>query len=239
MQPSHSSSPSTPTGSGEAGSSTAGIEPSPDRESSDSGSQHRPRGPAWRNGVNWTRILHVYTSMLALLVVLFFGATGVTLNHPEWTFGFDSETASYDGTLPSGRLDDDGTVRFLAVSEFLRSSHGIDGDVVDFGTDLGEAFISYAEPGYTADVFFDLETGEYRLTVEQQGWVGVFNELHKGRDTGSSWSWLIDASGVFLVLIAVTGLTLQLLLSKRRRAALIWALGGSVVTIAFIVVAVA
>ena len=229
MQPSPSSSPSD----------AAVLGPAADQDPARPGPQRRRRGPAWKKGVSWTRILHVYTSMLALLVVLFFGATGVTLNHPEWTLGFDSTIASHAGTLPDGWLGDDGAVEFLSVSEYLRNTHGIDGEVADFGTDLGDGFISYAEPGYTADVFFDLDSGDYRLNVEQQGWIGVFNELHKGRDTGSSWNWLIDVSGVFLVLIALTGLSLQLFLSKRRKAALLWALGGSVVTIALIAVAVA
>jgi hypothetical protein len=177
--------------------------------------------------------------MLALLVVLFFGATGVTLNHPEWTFGFDPTSASYSGTLPAGWLADDGSVEFLTVSEYLRDTYGVDGEVADFGTDLGDGYISYREPGYTADAFFDLETGDYRLAIEQQGWIGVLNELHKGRDTGSSWSWLIDVSGLFLVVIATTGLGLQLFLAKRRRAALLWALAGSLATIALIAIAVA
>ena len=33
------------------------------------------------------RWIHVYTSMISLLIVLFFGLTGITLNHPKWTFG--------------------------------------------------------------------------------------------------------------------------------------------------------
>ena len=231
MQPSHSSSPSRTL--------TIVAEPPKEPEPTRSQPRRQPRGSAWKNGLKWTRLFHVYTSMLALLVVLFFGATGVTLNHPEWTFGFDPTTASYEGTLPDGWLDNEGTVAFLAVSEYLRATHGVDGDVADFGTDLGDGYISYAEPGYTADIFFDLETGDYRLTVEQQGWIGVFNELHKGRDTVSSWSWLIDAAGAFLVAIALTGLGLQLFLSKRRKAALLSALAGTLVTILLIAIAVA
>ena len=35
----------------------------------------------------WVRWIHVYTSMISLLIVLFFGLTGITLNHPKWIFG--------------------------------------------------------------------------------------------------------------------------------------------------------
>ncbi|MCE9609145.1 MAG: PepSY-associated TM helix domain-containing protein [Chthoniobacter sp.] len=35
----------------------------------------------------WTRTLHIYISMLGLLTLIFFSATGIMLNHEEW-FGF-------------------------------------------------------------------------------------------------------------------------------------------------------
>ena len=39
----------------------------------------RSRVVAWRK---WARIVHAYSSMVALVLVLFFGLTGITLNHP-------------------------------------------------------------------------------------------------------------------------------------------------------------
>jgi len=177
--------------------------------------------------------------MAALLLVLFFGATGITLNHPGWTFGMGPVSTEYSGTLPDGSVADDGTVEFLTISEYLRNVYDIDGEVTDFGSDATEGHISYRNPGYTADVFFDVDSGAYRLSVNQQGWIGVLNELHKGRDSGSAWSWVIDAGGAFLVLVALTGLGLQLFLAKRRRAALLWAFGGAVLAVVFIWIAVA
>ena len=194
---------------------------------------HR-HGRWWSRGLNWTRIVHVYTSMTALLLVLFFGATGITLNHPEWTFGFDPVSTDSAGTLPAGWVGEDGAVQFLTVSEFLRSDYGVDGTVVDFGVDATDGFISYREPGYAADVFFNLDSGDFRLTVQQQGWIGVFNALHRGSDAGSAWRWVIDAAGGFLVLVALTGLGLQLFLAKRRRAAVVSALAGGVVVVVLV-----
>lgn len=175
----------------------------------------------WRGTKRWTRWLHVYSSMIALLVVLFFGATGITLNHPEWTFGLDSTTESYAGFLPDSWLDQSGEIEFLVISEFLRETYDVDGQVSDYGSDATTGFISYAGPGYSAAVFFDPESGEYELTIEEQGFVAVLNDLHKGRDTDSSWNWLIDASGVLLIAIALTGLGLQLFMKKRRTSALV------------------
>ena len=50
----------------------------------------------------WSRIVHVYTSMFSLLIVLFFAITGVTLNHPNWTFGTKGNRVDTTGSLPQG-----------------------------------------------------------------------------------------------------------------------------------------
>lgn len=198
----------------------------------------KTRGKLWRDGQKWTRLTHVYVSMVALLVVLFFSATGLTLNHPEWTFGVDPVTSTYDGSLPDGSIADDGIPAYLVISDYLRDLYDITGQVSDYGTTGNQGYISYAGPGYSADVFFDSDTGEYQVTVVQQGLIGVLNDLHKGRDTVSSWSWLIDASAILLIVVSLTGLGLQLFLSKRRRLALTLAGAGTLITTALVLVAI-
>ena len=44
------------------------------------------------------RWLHIYTSMVSLVAVLFFAATGVTLNHPDWLAA--ESTRELTGQLP-------------------------------------------------------------------------------------------------------------------------------------------
>ncbi|MEZ5179567.1 MAG: PepSY-associated TM helix domain-containing protein [Acidimicrobiales bacterium] len=187
--------------------------------------RRRPRTAVWQR---WSRVVHAYTSMIALLLVLFFGISGITLNHPEWTFGDEPTSVSESGTMTFA-VAPDGQVDYLAVSEFLRTTYGIKAEVSDYSTTGNQGSISYRAPGYAADATFDTETGEYRLTIEEQGWVGVMNDLHKGRDADSSWRWTIDVAGAFLVLIAASGLLLQLVLRRRRRSAVIVAVVGSIV----------
>lgn len=187
------------------------------------------RGGTKRGLHRWSRWLHVYTSMFALLIVLFFGVTGITLNHPQWTFGDEVDSTTTTGALPFAATLADGSVDYLTISEYVRDEHGVHGSVDSFSTTNGEASIAYKSAGYAADVFVDVETGSFELVVEQQGWVGVINDLHKGRDTESSWNWTIDIAAGFLVLIALTGITMQLFLRKRRRSALISVGAGSAV----------
>jgi uncharacterized protein len=175
----------------------------------------------------WARRLHVYTSMVALLIVLFFGVTGITLNHPTWTFGDHASHEAVTGVFPFEVLADDGSVDFLRVAEFVRSEHDVRGTVDSFDAAGGEGWINFKNAGYSAGVVFDIEDGSYDLTVDQQGLLAVMNDLHKGRDTGSSWRWVIDVSAGFLVAISLTGLVLQLVLKKRRTAALASALVGA------------
>ncbi|MDO8391573.1 MAG: PepSY-associated TM helix domain-containing protein [Actinomycetota bacterium] len=178
----------------------------------------------------WMRWLHVYTSMISLIIVLFFGITGLTLNHPSWTLGDDTDRTTSAGQLPPGFVAD-GTVDFLTVSEFVRSEHGVSGEVTEHALTGNDGTISYRAPGYAADLFFEVDSGTYRLVVEQQGFVGVMNDLHKGRDAPGSWKWVIDISAGLLVLVSVTGLGIQLFQRKRRTRALVFVALGLVVTV--------
>lgn len=180
----------------------------------------------------WSRWLHVYTSMIALVVILFFGLSGLLLNHPNWTFGDDLETTTHTGTLPVSTVMDDGTVDFLSVSEYVRETYGVSGGVDFFGASGGDASIAYRDPGYSADLFFDVADGSFELSIEQEGWVAVMHDLHTGSDTDSGWNWVIDAAAIFLVVVAVSGLTLQFFIRKRRTSALALAgLGGAAVLV--------
>jgi uncharacterized protein len=214
------------------------IEPDADSPDGDTASPGSPaRTPKrFRKTANWTRWLHVYTSMISLLVVLFFGLTGITLNHPSWTLGDDPTTTEYTGTLPDG-WNDGGTIDFLAISEFARSEYGVHGEIGDYGTTGDQGTITYKAAGYAADLFFDTDTGEYTLTVSELGWVAVMNDVHKGRDTSSSWKWAIDLSAGLLVVVAVTGLGIQVFQKKRRRRALAFAAAFTVLSIVWILIA--
>ena len=55
--------------------------------------------------------------------------------------------------------------------------------------------MSFKGPGYAADAFIDRESGHYKLTPIDHGFIAVINDLHKGRDTGPVWSVVIDSGG--------------------------------------------
>ncbi|MDB4882757.1 MAG: peptidase [Gemmatimonadetes bacterium] len=174
------------------------------------------------------RWLHIYTSLVSLLVVLFFAATGVTLNHPDWLAG--ERTEEVTGTLPAAWKTAKG-IDWLVVAEYLRATRGVHGTLADRREDEREGSLTFRAPGYSADCFIDVRDGSYKLTVSYQGAIGVLNDLHRGRDAGRAWAWLIDVSGLFLVLLSLTGLGLLWYLKKVRLKGLATLLAGAALVI--------
>jgi hypothetical protein len=195
------------------------------------GSRSRPLRLRVHSAMRW---LHIHTSMVSLLVVLFFAATGVTLNHPDWLGS--EQTRELTGTLPAGWQTAKG-IDWLVVAEHLRATQGVHGTLADRTEDDRQAAITFRAPGYTAATFIDLRNGRYRLTVSYQGAIGVLNDLHRGRDAGTSWGWLIDVSGVFLVALSLTGLALLFYLKKVRLQGFLTFAAGAALVIALAVMA--
>ena len=120
----------------------------------------------------------------------------------------------------------------LAVVEYLRKTHRIHGALAEFTVDEAECSVTFKGPGYSADARIARETGEYSLTQRSQGFVAVINDLHKGRDTGRAWAWLIDVSAALMTLVSLSGLILLFYLKRRRLAGVAIALIGTAVVAA-------
>lgn len=192
--------------------------------SQDQKSRSKPHSRLRRNIVVIARWLHIYLSMGSFALVLFFAATGLTLNHPDW-FSNRQKTVDHHGLADKALLRTsgaDGTDK-LGLVEMLRTHEHVHGAVSDFRVEDSQISVSFRAPGYTADAFIDRDTGKYDLTEVQNGFVAVMNDLHKGRDAGKVWAWVIDVSAVLLVLVSLTGLVLIWFIYKRRTSGLILA----------------
>lgn len=173
-----------------------------------------PRNPLWKRRLAaWSRWLHIYLSMVSFAILFFFAVTGLTLNHQQW-FARQQKIAQFKGTMNAEWLR--GGVAKLEVVEYLRGHHKISSAVNEFRVDDGQASVSFKGPGYAADVFIDRRTGAYDVTETKMGLAAILNDLHKGRDSGRAWAWLIDVSAVFMTFVSVSGIVLLLFLQKRR-----------------------
>ncbi|MCC6540133.1 MAG: PepSY-associated TM helix domain-containing protein [Bryobacterales bacterium] len=165
--------------------------------------------------------------MASFVIVFFFAATGLTLNHADW-FSAHQRTVQLRGTMDPRWLRAAGEQR-LHVVEHLRGAHQVRGALSDFRPDDTQLSVSFKGPGYTADAIIDRASGRYELTETRLGLGAVMNDLHKGRDTGRAWAWLIDISAVVMCFVSLTGLVLLFYLSKRRLPGLLVAAAGAAV----------
>lgn len=184
---------------------------------------------------SWSRWLHIYVSMFSFIIVLFFSITGLTLNHLEW-FPEKSLVTDSKGKLPIGWVNNPDTAKVmkLEIVESLRANQKVKGLVNDFRIDESGISISFQGPGYTADAYIDRQSGNFELSTNEMGFVAVINDLHKGRDTSSSWKLLIDIAAIFLIFISLSGLILLLYLKKRRFWGLLLLLLGLLLSFLFI-----
>jgi hypothetical protein len=176
------------------------------------------------------RWLHIYLSMLSFAIVFFFAVTGLTLNHAD-KFGDEMTTRHEKGRLDSSWVNakDTSKIERLYIVEYLRRTHHIHAALSDFRIEEDQVGVSFKGPGYAADVFISRPGGHYEVSQTSAGFVGLINDLHKGRDTGHGWSVFIDVSAVLLALVSLTGMVLLLFLKRRRTAGLIVAAFGLVV----------
>jgi hypothetical protein len=183
--------------------------------------------PLWKRQLMIvSRWLHIYLSMASFGILFFFAVTGLTLNHAEW-FTKQQHTIQIRGSMDRKYLAKE--VAKLEVVEQLRNIHGIHGAVTDFRVEETDCSVTFKGPGYSADVLIDRATGRYELTEARMGFFAVLNDLHKGRDTGKAWAWVIDLSAVLMTLVSFTGMLLIFFLQKKRPSGLLAAAAGAVV----------
>ena len=177
----------------------------------------------------WSRWLHVYLSMISFAILFFFALTGITLNHTDW-FAHQQRSSDRSGSLNLAWVGTEQEVAKLETVEFLRKDLGIKGALSDFIVDDYQCTIAFNGPGYSANVFVNREDGTFELTETSSGFVGLINDLHKGRDSGKTWAFIIDLSAVLMILVSLSGLIMIFYLKKRRSPGIILAIIGLVLS---------
>src|ERR1700754_519950 len=191
----------------------------------------KPPKAKWkRDTASISRWLHIYLSMVSFFIILFFAVTGLTLNHANWFDGHE-QTTKYTGKVPLKwvSVKDTAAIAKLEIVQYLKHTHHVKGDIGDFIIDDDQCTLSFKGPGYSADAFVKRDDGSYKLSETTSGLFAVMNDLHKGRDAGKKWAWVIDVSAVFLTLLSLSGLVMISFMKKQRLSGLInLVIGGMV-----------
>jgi len=162
------------------------------------------------------RWLHIYISCALFGLLLFFCITGITLNHPQWTGKSQQKVHHFE--LPSQLATSQDITK---IQHFVEQQTGfIAPRNIDAALDIGEITFDYPLPGSYA--FVTVLIAEQLVEVEQgnSGFIALLNDLHKGRHSGESWSWLLDISALLMALFSCTGVVIVLQNAKHRTQAL-------------------
>ncbi len=155
---------------------------------------------------------HWISSALCLVGMLLFAVTGITLNHAAQIEAQPRVTecqAELPTALQSQLLSQ---TPEAGLPDTLRQwiEHELRIDLTDRDAEWsdGELYIALPRPGGDAWLSLALDSGELLYESTDRGWISYLNDLHKGRNTGTAWSWFIDIFAAACVIFSLTGLLL-------------------------------
>jgi uncharacterized protein len=173
----------------------------------------------------WLKHLHKWhwvSAAICLIAMLMFSITGITLNHAAQIASKPTVTTR-EAKLPApvlARLESDAETEKAPLpqiaSDWISDEMSLDteGRIAEWSED--EVYVSMPRPGGDAWLSIDRATGDIQYERTDRGVISWLNDLHKGRNTGATWSWFIDVFALACVLFASTGLLLLKMHSTRR-----------------------
>jgi hypothetical protein len=108
----------------------------------------------------------------------------------------------------------------------------VTGALYSFEVDSDPYKVFFKSPGRNCDATIHPDGGT-EVKIETFGLVARINDLHRGRDAGEPWRWMIDLSAIVILLAAITGVILWLALPKRRNLGIIAMVLGIAICVAF------
>ena len=181
--------------------------------------RHRLRDAWLRLTMQW----HWVSAALALVGMLFFATTGITLTNAGFFESGKPVVTRLDASLPAAVLAD---VNQLAAASsqtlpasltaWVRSTWSMTLHPKNVEWQDEEVFIDLKRPGVDAWLSIDRKNGAVQYEANDQGWIAFFDDLHRGKNTGPIWSWLVTAFGACCVIFSLTGLAILQIRAKSR-----------------------
>lgn len=162
---------------------------------------------------------HWISAAFALVGMLLFSVTGITLNHAA-DIKITPDVQVIEVELPSTlvtslkeaaekAIDEEDSSVPKALTLWLAQAHALQlSSNAQAQWSQDEIYIVHAGPGVDTWLAVDFYSNLLTYESTDRGWIAYFNDLHKGRDTGIAWGWFIDFFAIVCVIFCVTGLLL-------------------------------
>ncbi len=169
------------------------------------------------------RMLHAYLSAFAFLALIFFSATGVLLNHPEWFDSYKPREASASVTLTAAELAQAKTAAepARALARAVAAKTSLPGAFSSGDIDGAQALIRLDGPKGTSDLTVDMTSGKAQVRTTHASFNGLMMDLHRGKNSGGPWKFIIDATAWIVLAMSLLGYILFFSLRFRLRTSLI------------------
>jgi uncharacterized protein len=199
---------------------------------------HNPRRAYWLKTLHqW----HWISSALCLLGLLLFAITGFTLNHasqieatPAMTSHKAQLPADLRAMLASVHAENDSASDPLPpdIRRWIDDTLQIDIGMRAAEWSPEEVYVALPRPGGDAWLRIERASGDVEYELTDRGWISYLNDLHKGRNTGTAWSWFIDLFAVSCLIFSITGLFIMKMHAANRPTT--WPIVGLGVLIPFL-----
>jgi hypothetical protein len=169
------------------------------------------------------RAWHGYISAFAFLTLIFFAASGILLNHPDWLTSDGGEPRTATASISAADIGqaqkaaDPGAALGQLVAEKMRlvgafSSADLEGD---------QAILRYEGVKGSSDVTLDLRSGAAHARLKPADPVTMLDDLHRGKNAGPVWQTFIDLSGALILILSLVGYVLFFAMRFRLRTAMV------------------
>jgi hypothetical protein len=191
-----------------------------------------PRKPKSKWRTWWLKQLHTWhwmSAAISLIGMMLFAITGLTLNHASSINAkpvVTHKTATLEAPLLATLAKPAADKAPLPAPVVARIKALVGVDTAGRGVEWsdGEAYVAMPRPGGDAWVSVDRADGKIESEVTDRGWISYLNDLHKGRNSGTTWFWFIDVFAVACIVFTITGLLLLQLHARHRPST--WPLVG-------------
>ena len=180
----------------------------------------------------WALSLHIYLSIGGFLLILLFAVTGLTLNHRDFGLSQPSiktSTVSFPIDLLLNPSESQ-------ITNQLREMLGVRSPVLLYKEFPDEIEVLFAAPGSQTRAVINRQDGMTEIESEMRGLLGRIGDLHKGRDSGRVWFWVIDITAILMTISSITGIvTLASLPARRRAGFVVGAIGAALVLALYLI----